>query len=293
MDENPLEIRETATIAFEGDNEIGVHLLLNVLGRMVDTIEESVILQYNDSTINLKVKAFEKGSFEINLESLFVPALTILPYINDFIGPIKTFLEIIKIKKELKGQKPTLIENLENGQAKIVNAQGEISYHNCNVTNLYINSPGIDNRLSSVFEMLSMANRQALSMQGGESSVRIEKEEYPMMSTTIIPSKSEELIDENESISIEELYIKKPDLLGNSQWEFQLNGKRIVAEIEDNDFREQILSGKISISAGTKMRAKLKTSITKDRNQREKKEYTIVQVLGDLIPPPEQLKLDF
>lgn len=48
------------------------------------------------------------------------------------------------------------------------------------------------------------------------------------------------------------LLLKKPDLLGDSKWQFVYN-KTIEAKIEDEDFLDKIRRRKISVRAGVKI----------------------------------------
>jgi hypothetical protein len=107
---------------------------------------------------------------------------------------------------------------------------------------------------------------------------------------------SQSVIDENPSVNtirqkpIEvDLLLKKPDLLGDSKWQFVYN-KTIDAKIEDEDFLEKVRRGKISVRAGVKIPCLLEVEY--DLNDgfdiiQKSEKYNIKKILGEIIQPEE------
>ena len=88
--------------------------------------------------------------------------------------------------------------------------------------------------------------------------------------------------------------LKKPDLLGDSAWQFVYN-KIIHAKIEDNEFLERVHAGKEKkLYAGVEIPCLLQIEYELDEkfntiNDTEK--YTILKITDNIIEPPKQKNL--
>jgi len=104
------------------------------------------------------------------------------------------------------------------------------------------------------------------------------------------------LVDENpivktikqKPISVD-LLVKKPDLLGDSKWQFIYN-KNIEAKIEDELFLEKVRNRQIVILAGDKINCELE--IEYDLTERlemipKSEKYNIKKINGEIIKPEE------
>ena len=134
---------EKMTFVFEGNSSVSVDLLVKTLSGVSESYESMVNSIDDSATLNLNVEAFKVGSFEIVFSSLVEYLPPMLQLFQEVTPTVKTFMEILKIKKDLKGQKPSSIEN-DGEKTKITNHAGETNYYNSKVTNLYINNPIID-----------------------------------------------------------------------------------------------------------------------------------------------------
>lgn len=202
----------------------------------------------------------------------------------------KNFIEIIKIKHELKGLKPKSV-SVEDGKTRIVNSEGSISYHDCNVYNLYVNNPSIDGFLSNIFGTLSDSPRPAISFKAEgktPSTITIAENSYPEMKVPIVDELLSADLQIIESIVTEDLLLKSPDFLGDSKWSFHYDGKTIYASIEDDDFRQRVRSGKVKLSAGVRVPVQMKIeAYMNEKLEVQKRNYAIIKVLGDIIEPKE------
>lgn len=290
---------EKMTFVFEGNNSVSVDLLVKTLSGVSESYESMVSSIDDSATLNLNVEAFKVGSFEIVFSSLVENLPPMLQLVQEVTPTVKTFMEILKIKKDLKGQKPTSIEN--NGEkTKITNHAGEINYYNSKVTNLYINNPIIDRTLTDkLFTPLTLADKDAVKIIGDGTQVEFKRDEYEEISTPIIEelANGEQTI-EHESIVNTELLLRKPDLLGESMWGFKYDDQFINATIEDEEFISNVKSGSIkALYHGVRIPVKMKIVATFDEkyNLVAPKKYFILVVTGDPIEPDEndnQLTLD-
>ena len=86
----------------------------------------------------------------------------------------------------------------------------------------------------------------------------------------------------------ENLLLKSPDFLGDSKWGFHYDGKTIHASIEDGNFKQRVRSGKVILSAGVRIRSRMKIEVyMNEKLEIQRRNYTIVEVLGDVIEPSE------
>jgi len=84
--------------------------------------------------------------------------------------------------------------------------------------------------------------------------------------------------------------LKKPDLLGDSRWEFIFN-KAIYAKIEDQDFLNKVHNGTIkNLYAGVKIPCLLQVEYDLDKNSDlipNSDKYKILEITGDIVEPEE------
>lgn len=286
---------ENFEIRFKGDNSIDIQQLFGYILGIEEAYKACLSAQYNAPATTLRAVAIKEGSFLIGLQSVVALAPDIITHLPAAIDSVKTLLEIIKIKCELKGQKPTKIE--EDGRiAKITNCDGDVHYHDCTVTNLYFNDCKIDEGLIRAFAAASTGKpKEAVQITSGEDSIEIAESEYPAMITTIVEPKEK---DDNKMVKViqTELLVKKADLIGNSKWDFINGNKKIAATIEDEAFLERVHSGQVKFASGVKILVQLRIEADFDEylSPRNHK-YFVEKVLGDIIEPTvsEQLQMKF
>ena len=89
--------------------------------------------------------------------------------------------------------------------------------------------------------------------------------------------------------------LKKPDLLGDSTWQFVYN-KNINTKIEDKEFLNKVHKREIkALYAGVKIPCLLQIEYELDDKLnpiKDSDKYTIIKVLGDIIEPQEEKTLD-
>ena len=91
------------------------------------------------------------------------------------------------------------------------------------------------------------------------------------------PMDVESLNDNIETNEMEtDLKVRKPDLIGDSQWHFILNGKTIKAEVIDKEFINDVRSNVISFNSDSTLRVKLEVKYT----DTEVLEYRVLKVIN-------------
>lgn len=277
---------------FDGATSIDAELLSKSLSHVVRAYKGCMAAQYgDDAEISIDVCAFQEGSFDVALQTVVALAPLVIPQVPQIIESTKNFIEIIKIKRELKGLPPKSV-NSKNGKTRIVNTEGDTYYHDSKVYNIYVNNPTIDGSLSNVFDALADSSRPAISFKAdGDKplTVTIPKETYTEMKVPIVDELPAADLQRIENVVTEDLLLKSPDFLGDSKWGFYYSGKAILASIEDNNFKQRVHSGKVKLSAGVKIPVKMKIeAFYNEKLEIQKYIYTVTEVLGEVIEPSEE-----
>lgn len=284
MDEQ-VQMLGNMSLKFDGKDSIDLDTLMSSLSGAAKAYKATLSATYVDQgvEIGLNVKAFAPGSVEVLLESVVSAAPVIAPMLPNVISSTKTFLEIVKLKKELKGKTPRSVE-LEGQTTKITNHDGEIHYHDSTVFNVYLNNPQIDAGLTSMFTALKGSDRPAVSFGTAQERVQIDESDYEAMNTAVVDELAEAEYQKIESIVEEQLLLKSPDFIGDAKWDFYFDKKVIHATIDDNTFMDSVRKGEIKLFAGVKIPVRMKIEVfLNEKLETVKKKYTILEVTGGLI----------
>lgn len=275
------------SIKFEGDTTIDADLLLNSMTNILQAYKSSISSMYAGVECELRIKSFEKGSFNVLLDTVISGAPAVMGYIPPAVECAKNFLELIKIKRDLHGEKPKSIEE-KGSRAGVTNSNGTTNYYNSNVTNIYFNNPIIDSSLSKAIQSIAVSDRPALTISGESDALSISRREYKEMMVPVVEENELDVIQTLESDVRELLLLKSPDFLGDSKWDFLYKGRTIHATIADDFFQEQVKKGRVSLSAGVKIPVLMHIEVKYDRSlQPIKESYTILEVTGSIVRPED------
>ncbi|WP_446897674.1 hypothetical protein ACSVC9_11755 [Clostridium sp. LBM24168] len=277
------------SICFGGENEIEIKTLLSTLESTLELINYVINKDQEDAFIKINVKGTQRGSFEIELQALagIVPTLITSQSINLAKTCIDSVVGLLNIKKHLKGEPPKSVDS--GGEVvKIENCTCDKIEVNVNTYNLY--SEDSDRMISKIF---SNCDRESFAIkQDNEKKILIEKPEFEnMIKEVSLDSITQERVVKN--ITQVELYIKKPDLTGNSQWEliYPLRNKSIKAVVDDRNFVNKIHSGDISINAKTTIIVELEIETYLDEfNEKIKEVFNIKKVIQVKQSGTEQMR---
>ena len=277
------------SICFGGENEIEIKTLITTLDSTLELINYVINKDQKDAFIKINVKGTQKGSFEVELNALagIIPTLLTSQNINVAKACIDSVVGLLNIKKHLKGESPKSVDS--SGEAvKIENCTCDKIEVRVNTYNLY--SEESDKMISKIF---SNCQRDSFAIkQDGEKKVLIEKPEFENMTKDIsLDSVIQERVVKN--VTKVELYIKKPDLTGNSQWELihSLRSKSIKAVMEDKNFVNKVHHGDISINAKTTIVVELEIETYLDEfNEKTKEIFTVKNVIEVKQNGTEQIK---
>lgn len=138
--------------------------------------------------IEVKIKALEKGSFEIHIElveklieSLFSrDNITIASEIVAIVGGLYGFA------KWLKGEKPQNIKTQDNGNIEITNNKGEITFINRNIYNIYNENKNVRDNISKQFSVLEKSEGiSGFKFESESISTHILEEDFSAVATKL------------------------------------------------------------------------------------------------------------
>lgn len=273
------------------DYEVNSRSLIAALDFFTTTLEEINRELNTGKNLEIKVKPFNPGSFEVPIEIVEYVMAGILAAGNISYIPtiIKILCQFIKIKIDLKGEKPLSIEKV--GDQKIFTTKNGAIYHIENVTgNIYLNNSIVNDTFDQGMKKLNSDNSVKnfqIKDSKNTSIVNIEKDNFKYFIS------SETLIDKKQRSNVEDatLYLLKVVFDETSKWSFIYKGNKISAKILDKDFHKQIKSG-TRFGNGDIIEVKLQINQIFDEvaNTFSNESYEILKVIKH-IPRPAQLKL--
>ncbi|KRQ85783.1 hypothetical protein ABG79_02438 [Caloramator mitchellensis] len=281
---------------FLGDEGIYADTLSQTINNIVDILQILTIKKDPDAFFKLKITRFRQNSFDIDLMAIikYIPNLINKENLEIAGSIIASLVGIFEIKKHLKGERPKEIK-YDGDTAKVINKDGEILIKDSDTVNIFVQENKIENSIVNIFNVLKQDDlRESLRIyKDNEIAVTIEKEEYDNMSKKVIERKDAPA-NVFTNIVNAELLLKKPDLLGDSQWGFIYN-KSIYATIKDEAWLKKVHQGLIrNLYAGVKIPVKLLIEIELDEFHnpiKDSDKYTVLEVTGDIIepdnPPPQ------
>ena len=285
MSDNLIESNSKFSFHLDGGHEIDTVLLIKIINDIAELTKIAAKAENPEAYLKLKVTTLRDGSFEIvfsaicNLgESLFDTAVSVSPLALNVVETVKGFFSI---KKLLKGSKPRKISDLDDGRILVENTEGDKIEVNKASGNI-IKDVKIDQLI------VNMSNySQEHNPSGGYTFSDDKGDLY--CSVNDVKEMQQNLPIETSSTCRRwtlktSLLIRKPDILGRSQWGFKYNGKSIDARIVDDDFIEYVQNG-VQIRAGDYIDVSLEIYVDLDEvgnliDGSEK--YTVQKVYGGI-----------
>jgi hypothetical protein len=294
-----MENKSSLTFTFQGDHEVDAVSIVTAMHGLIKISNEIAKQNYPDVEFRLAVRALVPGSLSFDFVALACSAQNLftqdnIEYAKNLIDCIKTSFEI---KSFLKGSPPRskkeqgnfiTIENKNGSKMTIPVSAG-----------VYFIDSTIDQSITGIFAESS--GRQGISgirLEHRESVVDIPAKEFTTLSEKIDVSQIEvSEFPESRKVTVtrqnEILYIRKPDLLSKTKWEFK-SDKYITADVEDKTFLDSVQSGKQSIVArmyiiaDVRLVMEMGTDGLPDENTCK---YTVVKVHSVHVPGDGQLCL--
>lgn len=245
-------------IVFGGEShEIDAEVLIeSLVNYSVVTQEVSVYLS-PDSKVNIKIKATQKGSFELLLDIIADAGNTLFTAQNvAYASGIVTVVGgLYKFKQWLSKNGPAekIEHNDKDNTVKIKNNRGEIEI-NQTVFNVYQTSEAAREGLKKTFIKLKDAQEiddfEIIDQDTNEEIFRAEKTEFePMSSDVGEPEQKKQTVIKRD----QELHIFKIVFKEGHKWEFFYQNNRIYASVNDRDYVEKVTKGEIAFRSGDRI----------------------------------------
>lgn len=195
--------------------------------------------------IGMRVKPFQPGSFEVPVEiypiiaQMIFAANECLPLIRQ---SIEIFVELLKLKKLLKGKKP--VEVKKQGEKAIVKVDdGSTVNVNIQTLNVFQNNGPANASIEHQFQQLEQDESvKSFEIKDCQRKQLFEsqRDDFPEMKKHI-PSPPEDSLADQKRVN---LYINKPVLDPKpSSWRFIHDGSSITAKMNDKEFLSRVAQG--------------------------------------------------
>ncbi len=242
----------TIRVDFETENNaIDSRTLAAILVFLKGTFDEIQRESGSTRAIAMQVRPFEKGSFGFPLDIFQydfirdIPAVIAVTSAIDFHSLtelLRIFIEIIRLKIELKGQKAEKVEQNDKNGTVVITANGDRIPAGQRAINIYNNSKIVNYNINIAGKSLrddESVNEMRILDRDGSELIRLPKSTFETLG---IPDDSE---PEPERSFVETLPLNIYQLTFSDkhQWEFYYHGIRIRARIEDENFIARVKGG--------------------------------------------------
>jgi len=265
-------------------HEIDADVLIESLVNYSIVTQEVSVYLSPDSRVNIKIKATQKGSFELLLDIIADAGNTLfVPQNIAYAAGIVTIVgELYKFKKWLsKKGAPERVEHNENSNTvKIKNKKGEIEI-NQTVFNIYQISEAARESLKKTFTKLKDAkeieNFEIINQDTEEKIFRAEKDDFGPMSSDIgePEQKKQTIVKRDQDLHLFKIVFKE-----GHKWEFFYQNNRIYAFIDDHKYLEKVTKGEVAFRNGDRIIADMEIIqvFNETANVFVNDEYHIVEV---------------
>ncbi len=287
MVENFIESKESFIISFGGKTSIDAKTFSQTIDSTIELLKESAFANDLNCFIKLEIKANQVGSFETIIDLIIRHQDDLLKIPSIAAEILGGWLSFLLIKEHLKGKKAKKIESNQTETA-IQNQENDIKKFPKKIGNIYFQNNKIDNLIINQFTNLSEDKRSNYIIKTSGAEIIINENSFENMKQVLVDENPIVKTIKQKPTSVD-LLVKKPDLLGDSKWQFIFN-KNIEAKIEDELFLEKVRNGQIVILAGDKINCELE--IEYDLTERldmipKSEKYNIKKVNGEIIKPEE------
>lgn len=286
-------------------DQIDVQSLATTLLSLNEVLKEINTELKTDRQIELTVKTYRPGSFDIYLQ-LFADATALAAAAGgDLFNPahietakaiIGTLTTLFKLKKHLRGEKASEVKVVEGNNYEISNNTGSVMVIDHLTLNLSSSEP-VDLNISKMFQTLNnIPYVDKLSIRSNDEKPLFEanKKENDfnnMIYPTPLKQSKEEIL-KDDILTDQVLSIFGLVFTTTRKWEFYYHGNKINAKVKDPDFLEDVLSRKQRFANGDRLLCDM--IIHKKYNESasvfENTSYTITKV-KDRLPPEQQQKI--
>lgn len=223
-------------IVFDSEkHEVDVETLIGCLMHTSNIVQEVNRSLGTEKKIEVKIKALEKGSFEVHIElvekllySIFSREnLTVASEIVSVVGGLYGFANW------LKGRKPSKIEN-KGDKVEITNDKDEKTIININVYNIFNENKAVRDNIAKQFSVLEKSEYiEGFKFESNEVSTRISEEDFSAVATKFDTLNNENKEPIREILTNRKILIIRPSFDKDLKWDFVFEGQKLSAKMED------------------------------------------------------------
>lgn len=293
-------------LTFGGKNYLDVHSFTDSLLLVNDMLLEINKELGTNKKVELTVKAYDDCCFDIYLQ-LIADAVEVgksIDILKDGTSLvvaceiIKTFTSFLNLKKHLKGKKPKKVVEINGGNYKITNENGDTHIYNAPVYNISVNNHNANEKLDKLFDGINKTpSIESITIKDNKKENMFEAKkddgDFKIMldDNPLLDKEDGKTRDKDKKNAILTVYNIIFD--DTRQWEFFYKGNRIPVKLKAVKFIDDVLSRKQALLNGDKLKCDL--VIYQKYNEIakvwENKKYSIVEV-HDVITPEQQEKLN-
>ena len=198
-----------------------------------------------DKKIEVKIKALEKGSFEIHIELIEKVIQSI--FSNDSVqyasGIVSTVGGLYSLVKFLAGKKPKEIQQ-DGDQVKITNNFGSVTVINRNIYNIYNESKVVRDHISKQFSVLeSNEDISGFKFESNDISTYVSEEEFSAVSSKLDTLGEDQKEPIKDIVKDKNILIIRPSFSKDLKWDFVFEGQKLSAKMEDEEMIKIIDNG--------------------------------------------------
>lgn len=230
------------TVSFGSkEHSIDSEALIASLIALKTTVDEINLRVSPSERIEVSVKPFQPGSFEIPFDLIQVAQDSLLattPIITEIVGVLKEFIEL---KVLLKGESPDKVEK-ENGGTRITTQSGNVINIGHIAGDVYLNSPNANSTFDrSMAELLKNEEINDYKILDSERKplVQVNREDF----SNFKPYEKIENEQKKSKLERTRLSVFKIVFDTKYKWDFLYQGIKIPAKILDQEFQKKILNG--------------------------------------------------
>ncbi len=276
-------------IIFNQDNhDVDVEILIACLMRTSNIIQEVNRELNTDKKIEVKIKALEKGSFEIHIE--LVEKLIESLFSSDAVSYGANIIAVVGglygLVQFLKGQRPKAIDQ-DNKRTEITNFKGDKQVFENITFNIYNENKEVRDNIVKQFSSINKnVEIKGISFVSSMGQIDIDKEDFEHLSTSI------EVVEEHEPIiEIKEnqnILIIRPSFVKDLKWDFIYKEQKLSAKMKDESLIDIINEGE-KFAKGDYLLVDLEITKFYDK---EMKTYLITPSSYKIIKYKKHIKID-
>lgn len=287
-----IEDSETMTFTYQGGYDVDALTVARTIESLVEMTTEIARERYPEAQVNLSVRGSEKGSLDIIFATLAQYSSTIFTPDNIAMAKdtVQGIVGVFQIKQFLKGSKPQKVTKCKDTITITDNTGNTIEVSAS--SNVFFINGNMDVAANRIFDAASDSVAvSGISIRGENvEGIEIPRGEFESCSAPVDIEQDETehtVLRQNET-----LHIRKPDLMGDSQWGF-VSDKYILADVKDGKFLDKIKQGDISICSKTYIVADVLVKIPYINGIPDDKKckYTVTEVHSVHSPDENQIEI--